>query len=216
MVSFEVRREGGRGVYVGLTVFGAGRRNWNIPKCDGSCSLSCLARYDSVLLMFPRIRHLARFKFTPPDTSPSPSCPLKIEVFPDDPSATEPFFTVTIQPMKWLPSFPFSSGWASYLGRETCITQPPLPTGDTPELCGTDQWKKADPLLYGRNTKLVWIDMKQPPSESGVEGDGNEEGDALLGRKQKNENWWPGMKRWHVGLWFDNATLSLSEPEILG
>ncbi|MCJ1269805.1 hypothetical protein MMC22_009698, partial [Lobaria immixta] len=160
--------------------------------------------------------HLARFKFTPSDTSPSPSCPLKIEVFPYDPLATDPFFTATIQPMRWLPSFPFSSGWASYLGQDTHIVQPPLPKGDTPELCGTDEWKRCDPVLYGRNTRLVWIDMKQPPSRSDAEGDGDEEGDALLGRKPNNENWWPGMKRWHVGLWFDNGALDVDEPEILG
>lgn len=95
------------------------------------------------------------------------------------------------------------------------MAQPPLPKGDTPELCGTDQWKRSNPVLYSRNTKLVWIDMKQPPTEADAEGDGDEEGDALLGRKQKNEHWWPGMKRWHVGLWFDNADLELGEPEIL-
>lgn len=57
--------------------------------------------------------------------------------------------------------------------------------------------------------------MKQPPSESGVEGDGEEEGDALLGSKRRYENWWPGMKRWHVGLWFDNGALDIGEPEML-
>ena len=181
-----------------------------------SRSLHSVARHEIFLLTIPCIRHLARFKFTPPDTSPSPSCPLKIEVFPDDPSATEPFFTATIQPMRWLPSFYFSSGWASYFGKDTSLAQPPLPKGDTPELCGTDQWKRSNPVLYGRNTRLVWIDMKQPPSESDLQGDGDEEGDALLARNQKNENWWPGMKRWQIGLWFDNAALEIGEPEILG
>lgn len=74
----------------------------------------------------------------------------------------------------------------------------------------------SNPVLYGRNTRLVWIDMKQPTSGSEAEGDGDEEGDSLLGKSQKNENWWPGMKRWQVGLWFDNAALDLGEPEILG
>ena len=65
-----------------------------------------------------------------------------------------------------------------------------------------------------KKASLVWIDLKQPPSKSETAGDGDEE-DGLLEKKQKNENWWPGMRRWHVGMAFENATLTLTKPEIL-
>lgn len=71
------------------------------------------------------------------------------------------------------------------------------------------------PLLYSKKTSLVWIDLKQPPSKSKAAGTGGEEDDGLLEREQKNENWWPGLKRWHVGLSFEDASLTISEPEIL-
>lgn len=57
--------------------------------------------------------------------------------------------------------------------------------------------------------------MKQPPSESELQGDGDEEKDALLEKNQKNENWWPEMKRWQIGVWLDNAALELDEPQLL-
>ena len=116
---------------------------------------SLISSCETLLLTFHRTRHLARFKFTPTDTSPAPSCPLKIEVFPDDPSATKPFFTAIIHPMRWLPSFPVSSGWLAYLRKDTDLVQPPLPKGDTPELCGTYQWKRLKGVLHGQNTRLV-------------------------------------------------------------
>lgn len=142
-----------------------------------------------------------------------PTPPLKIEVFPEDPSAIEPFFTANIQPIKWLPSFPCSLAWASYIGLDTNIIQPPLPQGDSPELCGTEDWKKLQPVMSSRKTRLVWIDMKQPPSKSETASEGNEEGDALLQRNPKDENWWPGLRRWNIGLWFEDATLDIGEPE---
>ncbi len=106
------------------------------------------------------------------------------------------------------------------------MVQPPLPQGEQPELCGTEDWKKSKPVLYSKKTRLVWVDLRQPEvgeeeEEEGREGDGEGEGegDALLvkkGEKRAHENWWPGLKRWHIGLWFEDATLTLGEPEILG
>lgn len=55
--------------------------------------------------------------------------------------------------------------------------------------------------------------MKQPQPKLGTASDGHEEGDALLQRKPQDENWWPGLRRWHVGFWFDDATLALGKPE---
>lgn len=161
------------------------------------------------------IRHIARFRFTPAHANAGsvPEPPLKIEVFPEDPSTTEPFFTANIQPIRWLPRFPFSFGWASYFGIDTNIIQPPLPQGDSPELCGTKDWKKSQPVMSSRKTGLVWIDMKQPASKSKTANQGNEEGDVLLQKKADDENWWPRIRRWHIGLWFDDATLYIGEPE---
>lgn len=110
----------------------------------------------------------------------------------------------------------------SYLGVDTRAVQPPLPEGPDPELCGTDTWKLVNPEMYSRKTRLVWIDMRQPEVGEKVvgvgEGEGAEEGDALLERRGKGpreKNWWPGLRRWHIGLWFEAATLGFDEPEIL-
>ena len=62
---------------------------------------------------------------------------------------------------------------------------------------------------------MVWIDLKQPDKdrEAAV---GQEEGDVLLKTKGKDrENWWPGMGRWHLGVFCENATLELGKPEVL-
>jgi hypothetical protein len=160
-------------------------------------------------------RHIARFKFSLADAplGSVPTPPLKIEVFPEDSSATEPFFTANILPIRWLPPFPCSFALAPYVGIDTHIVQPPLPQGGSPELGGTDDWKKSQPLLSSRKTRLVWIDMRQPPSKSGTASGGDDEEDALLQRKPKDENWWPGIGRWHIGLWFEDAKLDLGEPE---
>lgn len=96
---------------------------------------------------------------------------------------------------------------------DTSIIQPPLPQGKAPELCGTEDWKKSRPVLGSRKARLVWIDMKQPSSKLEAPSEGHEEEDTLLQREPKDENWWPGLRRWHIGLWFENATLDLGEPE---
>ena len=56
--------------------------------------------------------------------------------------------------------------------------------------------------------------MKQPQSHPEMASEGQEEGDALLQKRPKEENWWPGLRRWHIGLWFENAALDLGWPEI--
>lgn len=156
-------------------------------------------------------RHLARFVFTP---SVSSSKAFKVEVFPTDPSSTRPFFTATIQSISYTPSFPFSSSWLSYLGMSTHILQPPLPAGKPADVVvGTDTWKRSDPLIKCRRAKMIWIDMKQPSGGAKGAGSGDGEGDVLLANK--GEHWWPGMKRWHLGMYCPDATLQLGDPEIL-
>ena len=96
----------------------------------------------------------------------------------------------------------------------THILQPPLPEGKPADLViGTDKWLRSHPVLRAGRAKLVWFDMKQP-KEAKDRGAGNDEGDRLL-QKAGNENWWPRMRRWHLGLYCPDATLELGEPEIL-
>ena len=174
--------------------------------------LSC----DTCNLNIVLYRHLARFNFTPSD--PSTFSPVKVEVFRADLSSTQPFFSATIHPVSYLPRFPMSSTWLSYLGISTDILQPPLPEGDPADVVvGSKDWKRSNPVLRSKRTKLVWIDMKQLDEDrkNGEAAVGQEEGDALLKRKGKgNENWWPGMRRWHIGMICEDATLELGEPEV--
>ena len=112
-----------------------------------------------------------------------------------------------------------SSTWLSYLGISTYILQPPLPEGDPSEVVvGSEDWKRSLPILKSKRAKMVWIDMKQ--TVKGNKGDkaavGQGETDALLKKQEDlNENWWPGMRRWHLGMVCEDATLQIGEPEVL-
>ena len=183
------------------------------------------------------LRHLARFEFKalpePPYTSATghPQPPVTMSVFPpatDDLTRNKPFFTTTLKPLSYLPrsySFPFNSTWASYFGFSSHLVQPPLPSGATPEECGTNDWVKAKPELKSKTTRLVWWDMRQPQSEEGVESNeraGATENDALLvadeatkSRQADRKTWWPSLGRWRIGLWLDDAVLQLGEAEHL-
>ena len=136
-------------------------------------------------------------------------------MFPEDPSATTPFFSANILPVRWLPPFRCSSEWSKYIGMDTHIVQPPLPKGNSPELCGTDDWKKSHPVASSRKARWVWIDMQQPSSSSSAPVNDQADRLSVPERRLTDENWWPGFKRWHIGLWLDDATLNLGEVEIL-
>lgn len=65
---------------------------------------------------------------------------------------------------------------------------------------------------------MVWIDMKQ--SDEGCKAAetavGQGEVDLLSTKHEKvYENWWPGMRRWHLGLICEDSVLQLGQPEIL-
>ena len=80
------------------------------------------------------------------------------------------------------------------------MVQPPLPQGDPKEvLCGTDAWYKVTANIYSPKAKLIWFDLEQQGNE--LEG--------------KNKNFWPGIKRWHVGLWLQNTRMDIGDPEVL-
>ena len=166
----------------------------------------------STLIRLLLSRHLARFKFTPTDASKS--SPVKVEVYRSDPSATRPFFSATIHPINYLPTFPMSSTWLSYLGISTAVLQPPLPEGDPADVVvGTKDWKRSYPKLKTRTAKMVWIDMKQPDKDRKAGESVNGPGEGAAGKGY--ENWWPGMGRWHLGMVCEDSTLELGEPEVL-
>jgi len=143
------------------------------------------------------------------------SIALKVEVFPIDPSSARPFFSATIRPTSYTPSFPYDSAWLGYVGMSTHILQPPLPAGNPADVVvGTDTWKRSNPSIKCSRAKMVWIDMKQPDNGAKDTGSGEGEGDALLAKKG-NENWWPGLRRWHLGMYCPDATLELGEPQIV-
>ena len=179
-----------------------------------------LSSYGKALLINTTLnsRHLARFNFTP--TSSTKSSPIKIEVYRMDPSATKPFFSATIQPISYIPAFPLSSSWISYLGLPTRILQPPLPEGDPADvIVGTTDWKRSIPVLKSKRAKMVWIDMKQSDAEDygNVKATDGHEGDSapVKGQGKRYENWWPGWKRrWHLGIACEDATLELGKPEV--
>ena len=160
-------------------------------------------------------RHFARFVWSPLDSAGPIT---KVEVFPSDPAAVRPFFTASVRPVSYTPSFPFNSSWLGYLGFSTHILQPPLPAGEPADIVvKTEGWRRSAPILATKTAKLVWIDMKQREGGKGGargEGEGEGEGDALLD-KGANENWWPGMRRWNVGLYCPDSVLELGEPEMV-
>ncbi|KAL8727626.1 MAG: hypothetical protein Q9166_005934 [cf. Caloplaca sp. 2 TL-2023] len=142
-------------------------------------------------------KHIARFKYTGDFSAP----PFTVQLFPEDPAIDTPFFTASLQRLAfWTPTFPFSSTVLSWVGIPNAIVQPPLPEGDPKEvLCGTSAWCKVKANIYSPKAKLVWMDLQQPGKEA----------------EDKNKNWWPGIKRWHVGLWLQNTHMDLGHSEVL-
>ncbi|KAL8933792.1 MAG: hypothetical protein Q9211_005578 [Gyalolechia sp. 1 TL-2023] len=142
-------------------------------------------------------KHIARFKFTGDFSAP----PFTVQLYPEDPAIDEPFFTASLKHLGfWTPTFPFSSNFLKRLGLPTAMVQPPLPEGEPKEvLCGTDAWYKNTGSIYSPKAKLVWMDLKQPGKDA----------------NDPRENWWPGIRRWHVGVWLQDAQLDLGEPEVL-
>ena len=64
--------------------------------------------------------------------------------------------------------------------------------------------------------------MRQEEINEPAEGPGDSETDSLLSKKGSGkavevsegaDNWWPGLGRWRIGLWLDDAVLTLGEGE---
>ena len=72
-------------------------------------------------------------------------------------------------------------------------------------------------MINSKRATLVWIDMRQFDEDlhNDEAAGGQDDGANLLTKKAKGyENWWPGMRRWHLGMICKDATLELGEPEI--
>ncbi|KAI9806517.1 MAG: hypothetical protein M1833_003704 [Piccolia ochrophora] len=159
----------------------SGRKAWSLPK------------------------HLARFSFSHSSSHDSASSkgPLTVGVFPPEPTASEPFFSATLQPFAWAPSLPFSSKVLPYLGIDDALVQPPLPADpERPELVGNSDWLKTEGIMSTRCARGMWVDVKRPSKS--VQNDADE-----------TVSWWPELSPWRVGLWLEDATLTFPCPEVL-
>ncbi|KAH0539064.1 hypothetical protein FGG08_004362 [Glutinoglossum americanum] len=112
---------------------GKGVKNWNMPKD--------LARFD--------LSH-------PPTQSSSTPTALTVKGFPPDQNSSEPFFTATLQPFRWLPIVPFSTKTPKFVSMGVHLVQPPLPAN--PEnglLCGATERKKIKPHKYSNKAGMI-------------------------------------------------------------
>ena len=111
-----------------------------------------------------------------------------------------------------MPYFSFSTRLAGYVGLDLNIVQPPLPRGKGKEgeLPGTNRWCKILPLEYSKKASLGWWDLRQTDevSKSTYSGVSGSEGEVYLdGTYSAFENWWPGLRRWMLGMKMEDATL---------
>ncbi|KAG9247995.1 hypothetical protein BJ878DRAFT_572725 [Calycina marina] len=161
-----------------------GRTHWNIPK------------------------HLACFTFTGHADKG-----MTISVTPLDENTTAPYFSATFKPIPYLPSFPVTTGIAKYIGIDLDLVQPPLPEGKGAkgELPGTDLWCKITPYQASSNTSLGWWDMKQGVTEEDALLNSQARGEASV--EVEHENWWPGSRRWRIGMVMEAAVISFPEGQ---
>ena len=158
-------------------------------------------------------KHLARFEFT----SPTPGS-TKVRVFPHDTTgdvleasaSSKAFFTATYSPVSYLPYFPFSTSVGKYMGIDFNLVQPPLPAGkgSLGELPGTGKWCKLLPIEYTKKACVGWFDLRQQEKGADVKvADGESEQEEVAGAYSPFENWWPGIRRWNMGLKMEEATI---------
>jgi len=68
-----------------------------------------------------------------------------------------PFFTTIFRPTSYIPTFSCSTALSKYVGLDLGLVQPPLPTGEGPELVGTLQWAKVAAVEWSKKTSLGWL-----------------------------------------------------------
>jgi hypothetical protein len=162
-------------------------------------------------------KHLAHFDFVD-----LPDSRTQITVYPliPDTSGQErikshtPFFTTIFRPISYIPTFSCSTALSKYVGLDLGLVQPPLPTGEGPELVGTLQWAKVAAVEWSKKTSLGWFDLSQKK-------EGADEQDPLLGEQHsatedtgvRYENFWPGLGRWRIGIKMEEAVIEFPEGE---
>ncbi|PHH78495.1 hypothetical protein CDD80_6763 [Ophiocordyceps camponoti-rufipedis] len=145
-------------------------------------------------------KHLAKFDW---ETSPDGSRTVRVHPYDTTgdirESSSDPrtFFQATIKKAAYTPSFPASSHWLQHLGVNLRCVNPPLPAGNgsQDELPGTDRWCSWPPSIVSSKADIVWFDVGQ-------------DRDAKAG----NENFWPGLNRWRLGVRMENARLYFEPP----
>ncbi|KAF6814793.1 hypothetical protein CMUS01_12567 [Colletotrichum musicola] len=144
-------------------------------------------------------KHLARFEF-----NELPGGATEIKIFAHDTTGDvreatadkKPFFQTTYRPVRYMPSFPLSTSLVRFAGIDLMLAQPPVPEGNSAkgELVGSDRWCKFYPSISSSQTDAGWFDMKQDESS-------------------KEENFWPGLGRWRLGMSMKNAEISFQNME---
>ena len=152
-------------------------------------------------------KHLASFEFNEDQDGTT-----HIKVFPHDTNgdASEaaasktPFFRASFKPVPYVPSFPASVGLLRYAGIDPSLVHPPLPEGggSQGELPGTDRWCAVVPGEYSRRTSVGWFDLRQADGGGGGSGGGG---------AGEFENFWPGLRRWNLGVRMDDADIDFPE-----
>ncbi|KAH6675371.1 hypothetical protein F5X68DRAFT_40564 [Plectosphaerella plurivora] len=150
-------------------------------------------------------KHMADFKWTD-----NKDGSRTVKVYPHDTSggpiegtaSPTPLFQATMKAIPYVPSFPLSLRIFGWLGFDFTLVHPPLPEGKGKhgELPGTDRWAAVKPGQYSPKTSLAWFDMSQT-DENGK-------------RPGLYENFWPGLRRWHVGVRMDDSEVDFPEPTV--
>jgi hypothetical protein len=114
----------------------------------------------------------------------------------NDANATTPFFTATVQPVRWAPSFPFNN--------KALVTNPPVPASgkdgeeEVRASGGKDgsRWASTAMAFVCKKAKLARVDVVQP---------GQDMPDVA--------SWWPAVKPFKFGLFLENAQFDLAAAE---
>ena len=89
-----------------------------------------------------------------------------------------------------------------YIGLDLSLVQPPLPEGKGAAVPGTKQWSKVLPSESSSKTSMGWWDLKRKEPIEREPRDTN-----TKPRNKGPENWWPGIRRWRIGIKMENATI---------
>jgi hypothetical protein len=108
---------------------------------------------------------------------------------------------------------PFSTSIGKYVGVDFTLVQPPVPEGkgSQGELCGSERWCGFYPTISSARTSVGWYDVKQDVDGAGAgesEGEGGGEGGG-----GGEKHFWPGWRRWILGVKMEAADVKFSKME---